>query len=547
MGALIDRDQQLRLLIDAGVAFSSELSLDDLLARVTEAAATLTGARYAALGVVDERGTSLERFVTHGIEPELRQEIGDLPVGRGILGVLIKDARALRLHDMTRDPRSVGVPPGHPPMRSFLGVPILMRGIVYGNLYLTEKEGADEFTAQDEELATLLAAQAAVAIENARLFAASVRWIGQLESLAEIGNALGGELELRRVLQLIVARMREVVQARLAMVIMPRADGVLTVEAADGEGADRALGISVASGSSKAAAVMARRRSERIDAVMDDLEFDRASVRRLGFSSAMYVPLVLDDRVLGVVSVHDKEARDRRFADSDLRLVELFADRAAVAIDLSRRIERDTLQTFLRAQELERGRFARELHDETGQALTAILLSLSSLNDCKTKEGLDAAVHTVRERTVAALDNVRRLAFELRPKALDDFGLHPALQRLVETTAEQSGLRIDFTGPPPERLDADVETAVYRTVQEALTNVIKHAGATQVSIVLGKRANVLTVVVEDDGAGFDCRAVASDRFGLTAMTERLGLLDGTVTIDSRPGHGTTLRATVPLT
>src|SRR5256886_13639059 len=177
---------RLRTLLETGIAISSELSLDTVLERIVEAAAALTGARYAALGVIDRSGTALERFVTTGFDEETRAAIGDLPRGRGILGVLIRDAQVLRLHDLQQDPRSVGFPPNHPEMHSFLGVPILLRGVAYGNLYLTEKEGGGAFSEEDEELVTLLAAQAAVAVENARLYESATRWSRQLESLHEV-------------------------------------------------------------------------------------------------------------------------------------------------------------------------------------------------------------------------------------------------------------------------------------------------------------------------------------------------------------------------
>ncbi len=173
MDALSVSEGRLRALFEAGLAVSSELSLEALLRRLVEAAAELTGARYAALGVIDASGSELEQFVTHGIDDGLRAEIGSPPRGRGILGVLIREAQPLRLHDLAEDPRSVGFPPGHPPMRSFLGVPIMLRGVAYGNLYLTEKQSGEDFTDEDEELVRLLAGQAAVAVENARLYEAS--------------------------------------------------------------------------------------------------------------------------------------------------------------------------------------------------------------------------------------------------------------------------------------------------------------------------------------------------------------------------------------
>ena len=193
---------RLRVLVEAGIALSAELSLDALLQQLVETAVTLTGARYAALGVIDQTGTALERFLTTGIDAETHAAIGDLPRGRGILGVLIREARPLRLENLSDDPRSVGFPPNHPSMRSFLGVPILLRGVAYGNLYLTEKEGG-AFTDEDEELTQLLAAQAAVAIENTRLYETSTRWLRHLESLNEIGQALAGELQLEPLLGLV--------------------------------------------------------------------------------------------------------------------------------------------------------------------------------------------------------------------------------------------------------------------------------------------------------------------------------------------------------
>src|SRR6187397_1354176 len=179
-----EKPDRLRGLIDAGIALAGELSLDGVLQKIVEAAAELSEARYAALGVIDPTGKELERFVVTGIDAETHAAIGDLPRGRGILGVLIRDAKPLRLDNLGDDPRSVGFPAHHPPMQSFLGVPILLRGVAYGNLYLTGKEGGGGFSDEDEELTQLLAAQAAVAIENTRLYETSNRWLRHLESLS---------------------------------------------------------------------------------------------------------------------------------------------------------------------------------------------------------------------------------------------------------------------------------------------------------------------------------------------------------------------------
>src|SRR6201987_5704052 len=242
MDALSVSEGRLRALFEAGLAVTSELSLEALLRRLVTVAAELTGACYAALGVIDGSGSELEQFVTHGIDDDLRAEIGSLPRGRGILGVLIRDAKPLRLPDLAEDPRSVGFPPAHPPMRSFLGVPILLRGVSYGNLYLTEKEGGEDFTQEDEDLVTLLAGQAAVAIENARLYEASTRWSRQLQSLEEVGNALATETDLDRLLDLVVRNVRELLDARVAALALPSGRDELRFAAVTGEGTEGLLG-----------------------------------------------------------------------------------------------------------------------------------------------------------------------------------------------------------------------------------------------------------------------------------------------------------------
>jgi two-component system, NarL family, sensor histidine kinase DevS len=536
---------RLRALIETGIAISSELSLDGVLERIVEAAARVTGAHYAALGVIDRSGSGLERFVTHGMTADVESQIGDPPHGRGILGVLIHDARPLRLHDLSHDPRSVGFPPGHPPMHTFLGVPITLRGVAYGNLYLTEKDGGD-FTGEDEDLVKLLAAQAAVAVENARLYESATAWSQQLESLNEVGAALVGELELDPLLDLVATRLRELIGARLVAIALPSGAG-LRIAAADGDGTADLATVRVLESDSKTGRVMERGRSERVDSLLEDPEVNQDVARRLGATTGLYVPLRARDRTIGVLIAHDKVGRDHRFTSSDLRLAEQFALRASIAVDLSRRVARDSLRRVVAGQEVERRRLARELHDETGQALTSILLGLRAVDEADEKEGVTGAVAALRELVVATLQDVRRLAVQLRPKALDDFGLVPALERLVQTFSESSGIRVELEARlGDERVPNDVETTVYRIVQEALTNVVKHAEATSVSILLVRRDASITVVVEDNGRGFDTHAVSSDSLGLDGMRERVELHEGRLTVETASGSGTTIRIEVPL-
>lgn len=541
MDAVPTGESRLRALFEAGVAVSSELSLDAVLQRLVEAAAELTGARYAALGVIDPSGAGLERFLTHGIDAETREAIGAPPRGRGVLGALIQEARPLRLHDLSDDARSVGFPPNHPAMRTFLGVPVMLRGVAYGNLYLTEKELGEDFTEADEELVSLLASQAAVAIENARLYEAATRWSRQLQSLNEIGNALVTETDLEPLLDLVVGHLRELLDARFVSVALPSGDDELRFAAASGDLAGDVVGRTMPRAGSKSGGVLERRRSERVDSVIDDPEVNQEVARSLAARTGLFVPLVARDRVIGVLEVHDKAAPDARFTDDDLRTAEAFAARAAIAVDLSQRVARDVLRRVVAAQELERQRLARELHDETGQALTSILLGLKPLEDGPAS----AAVAELHQLVVTALQDVRRLAVELRPKVLDDFGLVPALERLTASFGEHTGLSVSFQSTiGEERLPGEVETALFRVVQESLTNVVKHSHARTVSVVLTRKGNGVAVVVEDDGDGFDPTGTG-DGIGLLGMRERLALLDGTLDVESSAGRGTTLVAEVP--
>ena len=534
---------RLRRLVEAGIALTSELSLEALLQRLVDVAAELTDARYAALGVIDPAGRGLEGFYTAGVDVETKVAIGELPRGRGLLGVLIREATTLRLHDIADDPRSVGFPLNHPSMRTFLGVPIVLRGVAYGNLYLTEKAGGQDFTSEDEELTQLLAAQAAVAIENARLYESSTRWLRQLEGLNEIGAALASEVEHEPLLDLVARRMRELVGARIVLIALPDARVSLAVRAAAGR--DDLVGIAIDQSASKVGRVLERGHTERVDAMVDDPEVDQRVARELGVTSAMYLPLTVRGAPIGVVVVHDKLGTDARFDESDVRLAESLVSRAAIAVDLSERVSRAALRRAVDAQELERARLARELHDETGQALTSILLGLKHLDDVVETDEAREATASIRELVAATLQDVRRLAVELRPSALDDFGLVPAVERLASNLSEQSDLVVDLEARLGDRrLPPEAETALYRIVQEGLTNVVKHAAAHRVSITLVRKEAAAVVVIEDDGQGFDLEAVRAGALGFTGMRERVELVGGRLTVETSPGAGTTVVAEV---
>jgi signal transduction histidine kinase len=427
-------------------------------------------------------------------------------------------------------------------MSSFLGVPITLRGTAFGNLYLTEKAGGNPFDEQDEELLRLLAAQAAVAIENARLYEASRLWSRQLESLNEISEALVGESDLSQLFELAAERLRELLDARAVLVELPTPDGLgLTVEAASGENAAQLLGLRLEQQHSKAGLTLARQRPERIDSLIDDPEVDQTAPRLIDAIAALYVPLTVRGRAVGVVAVYDKRGPDPRFSDADMRIAQAFANRAAIAIDLSERVGREGIRSLLAGQELERTRLARELHDETGQALASIRLGLKTL---ERQVGAEPLIQ-IRELVASALDGVRRLTVELRPPALDDFGLAPALERLTSVVADRSEIEIQLSVRLPLELSAEYETALYRIVQEALTNIVKHAEAHSVSVVVTSAGGMIRAVIVDDGNGFEPEAVRDGALGLVGMRERVSLLGGRFAVDSTPGLGTTLLVELP--
>jgi signal transduction histidine kinase len=514
---LIER-ARLRALVDAGIALSSELSLDDLLRRLVESAAALTGARYVTLAMTDSGGHGLERHIAYGTDDDVRH---------------VEDER---LAGSSSDP----------PASSRIDVPVILRGVVHGNLILREKAGGGDFDMEDADLVGLLAAQAAVAIENARLFEESRRWTDQLEALNEVGNALATEIELPRLLDLTARRLRELIDARLIAIALPRTDGRLTIEAADGERAEEILGLQLERAGSKSGRVLERRRSERVDALLDDPEVDYGLGRPMGALTGLYVPLIVRDRAIGVIIAHDKTGRDPRFTQDDQRLAETFASRAAAAVDQSRRVAGKALRQLVETQELERRRLARELHDQTGQELISVLLGLKAVEEAADPKQRSRALKAVREQVVDTLHGVRRLAVELRPKALDDYGLAAALERLTHTFAGQTGLKLEMESQlGSERLPSDIETALYRIVQEALTNIAKHAHARSVSIVVRRAQGAVTAVIEDDGRGFDLTSAGSGS-GLGGMRERLALIGGKLKIETRLDSGATIVAFVPI-
>ena len=547
--------QRLRRLLDVGRSVVSELDLEVVLDRVLEVARELTGARYAALGILDERREELERFLTRGIDADTHRAIGDLPRGHGILGVLISDPRPLRMADVGDHPRSYGFPLGHPPMHSFVGAPILIRGQAYGNLYLTEKAGGD-FDEGDEEALVVLADWAAIAIENARLYRGVAvrrdeleRTVSALETTSSIARAVGGETNLERILELLVKRGRALVDAR-AMLVALRDGEALVVQAAAGDVPADVIGRRIAVEGSVAGDVLRTQQPERLADAPSRLRF--ALAEHVGAATGLLVPLVFRGEAVGVLVAFDRTVDGPEFTAEDQRLVQAFAATAATAVMTAQDVAAQGLRRSIEASERERVRWARELHDETLQELAALRITLSSARNRGDAVALERAVEEAIERATAAIGALRGLITDMRPASLDELGAGAALEALIDRTRRLSGLTITTeidlgyeAGREPKRHAPELEVAIYRFVQEGLTNAIKHAGDVDVHVAVAESADAVTIVVRDDGPGFVPDA-DHEGFGLLGIRERVGLLGGTLRVQSAPGFGTTLEATLPV-
>jgi signal transduction histidine kinase len=543
----------IRRLLDVGRTLTRELDQRIVLDRLLDTAREVTGARYAALGILNEQKNGLEQFLTVGVDEATHRAIGDLPRGRGVLGALIAHPQPLRLRDVGQHPSSYGFPAGHPVMRSFLGVPVVIRGQVWGNLYLTEKEGG-EFSEADEEAAVILAEWAAIAIENARLYELSERSREELEkafrgleATRDVAVAIGAEIALEHVLELIVKRGRALVGAR-SLVIMLRDGEELVVHTSAGH-VEEMRGVRLLIAESTSGQVLERGRPERIDDVASRL---RIAPREFGVAdaqTALLVPMLHRGVGVGVLAAFDRGQDSEVFTEEDEQMLRTFAASAATTVALAQSVQADRLRSSLAAADAERRRWARELHDQTLQSLGGLRLLLSSALRSEDLGLAQGAMREAVEHIEREIENLRAIITELRPAALDELGLRTALDALLDRQREQSGFEIEgeLTLPGPStreaRLDAELESTVYRLVQEALTNVAKHARANRVRVAVGESGGELLIEVQDDGAGFDTDA-ASQGFGLIGMHERVSLAGGTLSISSGE-HGTLVKACLP--
>jgi signal transduction histidine kinase len=535
------------------------LDLDQVLDRVLESAQELTEARYAALGVLNGSRTELASFITRGIDESAHTEIGALPRGRGVLGALITDPTPLRLEDVGGHPRSYGFPAGHPPMHTFLGVPIVIGGTPFGNLYLTEKAGGAQFSDLDEEAVTVLAEFAGVAIDHARRYTGASerrdeleRTVAALEATTQIARAVGGETDLDVILELVAKRGRALVSARALLIELTQRNE-LVIAAGAGELPADLVGRSVALSGTVASHAMRTGRAQRLEDELNRARFDEHGLGQLGVRAegGLAVPLVFRGQTHGVLLALDRLQDGPAFSAEDERLLQAFAASAASAVATAQSIASERSRQRLAAAEGERRRWARELHDETLQSLSALRIGLSSAGRSDRPDALAEAVRQAVDHLEEAITNLRGLITDLRPAALDELGVQAAIEGLAERSARQ-GLAVDVSvelerdeGSAPKRHASELETAIYRIVQEALTNAVKHGHAARAVVEIREEDSTIHLSVRDDGDGFDTDA-ETDGFGLLGMRERVELLGGNLRVDSASSGGTTVTASAPV-
>ena len=526
-------------LIEAGLVLSSELSLDAVLQRIIETAAEISGARYGALGVVDDAAV-IREFITTGVTPEQRGAIGHIPVGKGLLGLLIREQRPIRIPEIGEDPRSVGFPTNHPPMKSFMGAPVTARGKVFGNIYLTEKLDAPEFTEEDEQALIVLASQAGVAVENARLYAEARRRERWLDGVREVSRMIMSGAEGNEALELIARRAMELVDADLATVAIPGSDAnELTITAAAGLHASELLGVTFARDRSLSGDAVASGRAIFLDDASAADAAQQPIVRLGDVGPAMFVPLAGG---LGTLTVGNRHG-GRGFGDDEVQLIQTFAAQAVVALDYER--AQRQAQRLLVLEDRER--IGKELHDGVIQSLFAVGMGLQGAaamsTDAETTKRLDDAVSEID----GAIRDLRNYIFGLRPGILADRQLDQALRQLAKEFEGKTEIVTVVD------VDADVAAAlaaragdVVQMAREALSNVGRHAHANTCRLSLRRKDESAVLEIDDDGRGFDQSETRTGGQGLANLRTRAEDLGGVARVASSAADGTTISIELPL-
>jgi signal transduction histidine kinase len=528
---LVAAEERVRALLDAVTVIGGDLDLHATLQRVIVAAARLAGARYVALGVLDSSGDGLSDFITYGVDDDQRAAIGALPRGHGILGLLITDPRPLRLHDLKQHEQSYGFPPNHPPMNTFLGVPVRGRGGVFGNLYLTEKEGGGDFTDDDERAVVALANAAGIAIENARLFEETHRRERWLEATADIHQSLLHERDRSVVLDLVASTGREVAGADLALIVLESDDGPLKVEAVSGN------------------PDLLEAELPRTGPLVDVL--DHGATVRLASGvplpgvaqarQALLVPFTGPGGVGGALVVATTSSNNGVWPlDDEVEAMRGFAAQAAIALDRAQaREDREALAVFS-----DRDRIARDLHDLVIQRLFATGLSLQGSARLVAKPEIQARIHASVDDLDATIRDIRSTIFALsHDHASAD--LRSQLREVVASAAPNLAKRPHLTidGPVDSSVPENLRPHLLAVVVESLSNAARHAHATAVDVRVAVKGGQVVLEVADDGRGFTPNGRES---GLANMRTRAEQVGGRCEVESVVGVGTTVRWSAPL-
>ncbi|MFD9096625.1 GAF domain-containing protein [Streptomyces collinus] len=542
LDAARDTRDRVHSLLEAVLSVGRELDLEQALRSIVEAAAVLVDARYAALGVIGSDGTRLSAFHTVGVSEERIAEIGPFPEGHGILGELIRRPEPLRLAKLSEHPASYGFPADHPPMSSFLGVPIRVREQVFGNLYLTEKRGGALFDEDDEAVLSTLAVAAGVAIDNARLYEESrlrERW---LRANAEITGSLMSGAAQHEVLGLIAERAREITRAALAAVAVPmRGTDTLAVELAIGQGAEAHRGLVLPLEGTLTGEAFTRGEPVRSTDVEHDARISAGPPRFQGLGPAVAVPIGLGDRIRGVVLLA-RETGANDFSDKETEPLQVFAAQAAVAMELAER-RADAEQIALLE---DRDRIARDLHDLAIQRLFATGMTLQSAGRLIEHEG-------AAERVLRAVDDldetikiIRSTIFGLRARdGADAPGLRARAVRMAGEATPVLGFApsLRMEGLLDTHVPGGLADHVVAVLSEALTNVARHARATRADVVLETDGKEVRLTVTDDGVGIPAEG---RRSGLANMADRAREAGGGMEWTGPEGGGTRLVWRAPL-
>ena len=543
---VLDERARLQLLLDAVVAITGDLTLDGVLARIVEAATRLADARYAAMGVLSASPrTRLRTFIHHGMDDETVIEIGHLPEGYGLLGLIIDRPEPLRLHDIAEHPASYGFPPHHPPMRSFLGVPVRTRDRIFGNLYLTEKQGGGDFTQQDEDIVMALAAAAGVAIENAELYEEASRRERWLQATAEITSLLVRSPPGEKALLAVADQAREASGADVTWIVTGRDDDDLSLQAVSGTTFEAAEAAGLGRGDSVAARVVRAGEVVTVDDLSQEPEAPEPAVA-LGWptlSAAVAVPMRSATGVEGALALGWTRENEEAFATVDAALPASFAEQATLALEVGRaREDQQRLAVFE-----DRDRIARDLHDLVIQRLFAVGLSLQGAARLASGptggEQVAGRLGTAVDDLDATIKDIRRTIFALG--SLDASGdIQSEVTQLVDRAAGSMKFRpsLRFEGPVRTFVDEHLAPDVLAVLAEALSNASRHADASAVEVVLSAGDEV-TLIVIDNGRGF---AGPQSESGLRNMRERAEKHRGTLEVTSNPGAGTSVSWTVPI-